>query len=256
LTLFVKIDNNKQLSQSKKIIRSYFENLDVEEKILGANNAGWLQLSIAGEDEKIATNYLIDKFGLCPISKDALKKNSLFKGKIFNFHENKVLSIDMGIIKPQFSPATITLKKIQNQLMKDKKISLKNISALFGFAVGFPLNIKVLNIWEKENQIEAELSDKQLSLIESWKKSFLDRLIVMGASHNQIKKTLNLTRLTKDVINIESLGLFEHVLTCKLGTDAAGLIPRIGKILKTTKLTVFNPKKIHVALNSKPQLLT
>ena len=55
---------------------------------------------------------------------------------------------------------------------------------------------------------------------------------------------------------MESLGLFEYALTCKLGTDAAGLIPRIGKILKTAKLTVFNPKRIHLALESKPQLLS
>jgi len=40
------------------------------------------------------------------------------------------------------------------------------------------------------------------------------------------------------------LGMFEHVLTCKLGTDAAGLIPKIGRILKNAKFAVFNPKKL------------
>lgn len=256
LTLFVKIDSNKQLSQSKKILRSYFENLDVDEKILGANSAGWLQLSIDGEDEKIATNYLKDKIGLCPTHKAVIKKNFLFKGRISNFRENKSLSIDIGIFKPQISPVTITLEKIQNQLVKGKKRNLEEISTLFGFTTGFPVNIKVINISDKENQIGAELSEIQLSLFKIWEKSFLDKLIVIGASHNQIKKALNLTRLTKDVINMESLGLFEYALTCKLGTDAAGLIPRIGKILKTAKLTVFNPKRIHLALESKPQLLS
>jgi hypothetical protein len=31
---------------------------------------------------------------------------------------------------------------------------------------------------------------------------------------------------------------------CKLGTDAAGLISKIGRILKSAKFAVFNPKKI------------
>jgi len=254
LNLFVKIDNKKKLNQCKKIIQSYFENLDVEETNLGINKAGWLQLTVDGEDEKIATNYLIDKIGLLPIYKETIKKNSAYKGRISNFNENKSLSIDIGIFSPHISLATMTLEKLQNQLMKGKKTSLKDISSLFGLIIGLPLNIKVFNIFEEETKIEAELSDVQLSLFDFWQKSFLDRLIIIGASRNQIKKTLNLTRLNKDVINVESLGLFIHVLTCKLGTDAVGLIPRIGKILKNTKLTVFNPKKIHMILQSKPQI--
>jgi hypothetical protein len=250
----VKIDDKKKLNQCKKIIQSYFENLEVEETNLGVNKAGWLQLTIDGEDEKIATNYLIDKIGLLPIYKETIKNNSSYKGRISNFNENKSLSIDMGIFSPHISLATITLEKLQNQLMKGKKTSLMDISSLFGFTKGLPLNIRVLNKSEKENQIEAELSDTQLSLFDSWQKSLLDRLIIIGASRNQIKKTLNLTRLNKDVIDVESLGLFVHALTCKLGTDAVGLIPRIGKILKNAKLTVFNPKKIRMTLELKPRI--
>jgi hypothetical protein len=40
------------------------------------------------------------------------------------------------------------------------------------------------------------------------------------------------------------LGLFEQVLTCKLGTDAAGLIPRIGRYMRNARFFVYNPKKL------------
>jgi len=40
-----------------------------------------------------------------------------------------------------------------------------------------------------------------------------------------------------------------------MGTDAVGLIPRLGKILRTAKLTVFNPKKIHLFFKTQPQLI-
>jgi len=38
--------------------------------------------------------------------------------------------------------------------------------------------------------------------------------------------------------------MFEHAVLCKLGTDAAGLIPRMGKNLRKAVFSVFNPRKI------------
>jgi hypothetical protein len=50
------------------------------------------------------------------------------------------------------------------------------------------------------------------------------------------------------------MGMFEHALTCKLGTDAAGLISKIGRKLRNARFTVFNPRKIRKFLepNSAP----
>ena len=81
MTLLLKINNKIQLKQSKKIIQLYLKNLDVEEKILGVNNAGWLQINIEGKDEKIAINYLKKEIGFCPSKKNNLEKNSIIKGK-------------------------------------------------------------------------------------------------------------------------------------------------------------------------------
>jgi hypothetical protein len=74
--------------------------------------------------------------------------------------------------------------------------------------------------------------------------SLLDRLIVLGASKDSLRLVLERTRLNRDVINIEELGLLVNALTCKLGTDAAGLIPRIGRYMRYSHLAVFRAKKI------------
>ena len=256
LTLFTKTNKKKQITQIKQKFRSYFENLDVEENILGVNTAGWLQVSIEGEDEKIAINYLAEKIGLCPIAMSNLNKNSKLIGRISKIHENKKILIDIGVFQPKITLATISIEKLQEQLVEGKKNSLKEIASLFGLTEGLPVNINLLNINDEQNYIKAELSESQLSLFNFWKKSFLERLIIIGSSYNEVKKTISLTRLGKDVIKLESLGLFEQVLTCKLGTDAAGLIPRVGKILRTAKLIVFNPKKIHLFFKDQPQLLS
>jgi hypothetical protein len=40
------------------------------------------------------------------------------------------------------------------------------------------------------------------------------------------------------------LGLFEHALVCKLGTDAVGLISKVGRGLRNARFVVFSPRKI------------
>jgi hypothetical protein len=59
---------------------------------------------------------------------------------------------------------------------------------------------------------------------------------------------LRYTGLDRDIVSIESLGMFEHALTCKLGTDAAGLISEIGKNMGNVRFQVFNPRNIKEAL--------
>ncbi|MCJ7713948.1 DUF2110 family protein, partial [Candidatus Bathyarchaeota archaeon] len=124
LTLFTKTNKKKQITQIKQKFRSYFENLDVEENILGVNAAGWLQVSIEGDDEKIATNYLANKIGLCPTYISNLEKNSPINGRISKFHEKKV-TVDIGVFKPKITLANISIEKLQEQLIEDKKNSLK-----------------------------------------------------------------------------------------------------------------------------------
>jgi hypothetical protein len=73
--------------------------------------------------------------------------------------------------------------------------------------------------------------------------------LVLGPSLHEVKVTIEHAKLERDVIDVEPLGLLEHALTCKLGTDAAGLIPKIGRKLKNAKFAVFNPKALRAFLN-------
>jgi len=88
------------------------------------------------------------------------------------------------------------------------------------------------------------LAEKQVTLYRSWTKSLLDRLVVLGASSNEVMLALKQARCNRDVVDVEALGLFEHAIVCKLGTDARGLIPKIGKRLRNTNFSIFNPRRI------------
>ncbi len=230
LTLLTKIKDDSQLKQIGEALKVPLEELEVEVKMLGTAAGGWVQVELSGEDEEIATNYLIQKVHLCPSSLDNVKKFSTLKGYIQKIGKNE-LTVDVGVFQPEIVHATVPLLHLQDKLVDGRKIALKKIAELFGFFEGLPLNLKVKEVDGEESRIDAELASKQIRQYAVWRESLLDRLLVMGASLIKVEETIKHAKLYRDVIDVEPLGLFEHALTCKLGTDAAGLIPKVGRNL-------------------------
>jgi hypothetical protein len=245
LTLLVKISSHNRLEQIGKTLKLAFEDLDAEAKILSTVADRWVQVALTGEDEEIATNYVIEEIGVCPSNFENIRKVSKLKGYIRDFKKNRrELLVDVGVFQPKIVYATIPLSCLQAQLMDGRKVALGKLVELYGFCEDLPLNVKVSRLNEDENLIEAELSSEQVRKYMVWRESLLDRLLVLGPSLYEINMTLEHAQLNRDVIDVEPLGTFEHALTCKLGTDAAGLIPKIGRTLKNAKFSVFNPKKV------------
>jgi hypothetical protein len=245
LTLLTRIHNVNQLNQIDKALKLSFEGLDVEDKILGIVADRWVQIALAGEDEDIAVNYIAKEMGFCPTSFENVKKFSTLKGYISGPEKSREeLSVDVGVFQPKVVYAIIPLRCLQAKLVDGRRIALKKIVELFGFCEGLPISVKVGRVNEGGSGLEAELSTRQVEEYASWQESLLDRLIVLGSSAYEVKMALGRAKLERDVISIESLGMFEHALVCKLGTDAAGLISKIGRILKSARFAVFNPRRI------------
>ena len=246
LTLLVKASNSGQLKQIDDLLKSEFENLDLDVKVLGNPVNKWVQVSLSGEDEVIATSYINKNIGTCPINIKKVDKFSVLKGYISKVDTDKQeLKVDVGVFEPKIIQATIPLAYLQAQLADGRKVDLKKISEVYGFHVNLPLSIKAICLnGEEDKLLQAELSTAQIEKIRLWQQSLLDRLIVLNASLSQIETVLERTRLNRDIIGTEALGLFEHALTCKLGTDAAGLIPKIGRYMRNSMFIVFSPKKV------------
>jgi hypothetical protein len=244
LTLLIKTSSSRLLKQIDDLLKLEFENLDVDVKILDSPHK-WVRISISGEDEVIATNYINKKIGTCPVSIKKINKFSVLKGYISKVDTaNLKLIVDIGVFEPRIIQAAIPLAYLQAQLADGQKLNLQKIVEVFGLNENLPLLIKVIQIdGLPESELEAELSTEQIRKINLWQKSLLDRLIVLGASLGEIETVLERTGLNRDIIEIEELGMFEHSLTCKLGTDAAGLVSRVGRYMRNSRFIVFNPKK-------------
>lgn len=240
LTLPIKIYVNSQLKYVENFLKTTLENLQVEAKVCGLTSHGWVKASISGEDENVAMRYLIEQIGSCP-TEARIGKFLELKSRIKALAKSEdKLSVDIGINVD----ATISLQHLQAQLADGRKVSLGKLAELFGFCENMPLTIEILDVDENTNRAKAILAESQLGQYKNWTKSLLDRLIILGASSYEVKLTLKETDLQRDVLDTESLGLFEYAFKCKLGTDAQGLIPKIGKKLRSAYFAVFNPKKV------------
>jgi len=246
MTLLIKANSSTRLKQVGSLLKAEFENLDLDFKVLGAPTNGWVQVSLSGEDEVIATNYLSREVGICPKISKNVEKFSVQKGYIsmVNYDTNE-LTVDFGIFEPKTIQAAIPLSSLQAQLAVGKKVSLGKISEAYGLREGLPLSLRLIDLGgADEGRLLAELSSAQLEKIRLWQESLLDRLIELGAKLADISLGLERARLNRDIIETEKLGLLEYALTCKLGTDAAGLIPRIGRYMRTAVFIVFSPSRI------------
>ncbi|MCL1966114.1 MAG: DUF2110 family protein [Candidatus Bathyarchaeota archaeon] len=245
LTLFTKAYNKGQLRQIEESLQLTFEDLDAQIQIIGNPVNKWVKVEVIGEDETVAKNYIAKQIGICPNSLDEISTGSELKGYIQKITNNEILTVDIGILEPKTIYAHIPLATIQTQLLDGKDIPLKKIAELYALNADLPISIKINNTPTTANTLDAELSVTQVSMFKNWRDSLLDRLILLGTTPDEVTSTLERTRLNRDVISTDSLGLFEQVLVCKLGTDATGLISRIGRYMRNTKFIVFNPKKLN-----------
>lgn len=241
-TLAIKTYSENHLEVVDEFLKSKLKGLNVKIQACETRN-NWVQALISGEDENIALRYISEEIGVCPNTIEEITKFLTFKGYIKLIDKDQI-AIDIGVFSPQKVEATLTLQYLQAQLGDGRKLTLKKLVELYGFREHLPLMVKASTIKREEGAVEAIFAEKQLKIYRSWMKSLLDRLIVLGATREEIMFSLKAKRCLRDIVAVEPLGLFENAIACKLGTDAAGLIPKIGRQLSNAIITVFSPRKL------------
>ncbi len=220
--------------------------LKVKIQVKGKTTRDWIQIDVAGEDEPVVLKLLDREIGLAPASADAVGRFSVLRGKAIGVDKSTTeLRVDVGVFEPRIYDAVIPLQRLQTQLADGRNLPLQHMVKLFCLNNFMPLHIKIVADLNSEGGFwQAELSETQLSQFSDWLKSNLDRLIVLGASLREVEVAVERSRHFRDVLRIETLGLYENAVLCKLGTDAVGLMPKLGPILRHAVFAPFNPRKI------------
>jgi hypothetical protein len=227
------------------ILRSKLEGLKVRIRIVNATERGWIQLCVEGEDESVALRFLQKEIGICPENLQNVEAGSIFTGRLVSLEKStEKLFVDVGVFSPNVVDAGIPLSHLQALLMDGRKEKLNSIVRLFNFCENLPMIIEISGLDENSQRLKATIAEEQLSRYDFWMRSLLDRLVILGVSLTQVRHAVKALGLSRDIVKTEQLGLLEYAAECKLGTDAAGLISRIGKALPSAKFSLFCPRKI------------
>jgi hypothetical protein len=100
-----------------------------------------------------------------------------------------------------------------------------------------PLKMIVTEL-EGEN-ITVELDDGARDTLVSWRKYPFDRVIVVGADKAFVENAVRASGLQSDIVKVESLSLFVQSVLCKIGTEAPGVIAKIGSRLRGVGLKSY-----------------
>jgi hypothetical protein len=252
VTLLEKLYSSGSPETFMETYSSICSGLKVQFSYAGTTSREWVQMEVFGEDETAAMSFLDREIGLAPISLDKVSKFSNLRGKVvFSNKSQKELYVDLGVFSPKVCDAIIPAQVLRAQLADGKETALQGLVELFCLFNYLPLEVKVIqDVEERRETLEARLSESQLSLFNSWVGYRFDRLIILGSRFSDVKRAVKMSRLSRDIIRTDSLGTLEQVVLCKLGTDAVGLIPKLGRFLSDAVVLPFSPKKILGAVNS------
>ena len=252
VTVLEKLYGSGSPETFEKLYSGLVSGLKVQLSFAGTTDRGWIQLEVSGEDETAALSLLDREVGLAPVSVDRLKKFSVVQGKVvFPNRSAEELYVDVGVFSPETCDAVVSGRRLCAQLADGKELPLPELVELFCLYDNMPLEVKVAeDVVEGGKNVEAGLSEAQFSLFSGWVGCRFDRLVVLGSLVSDVERAVKLSRHFRDIIRVESLGVLEQVVVCKLGTDAVGLIPKLGRYLKSAVLVPFSPKKILEVLGS------
>jgi len=81
-----------------------------------------------------------------------------------------------------------------------------------------------------DGAVRAALADAERDRLFEWQRG-PGRVTVNSATRSEVRATVNRAGHAQDIVTVERLGLLEHSIVCKEGTDPPGLIAAIGEYL-------------------------
>lgn len=204
----------------------------------------WLQIRARGEDADAFLNLLKQEYGEAPVSRSNLEKWDVVNGFVTGAGRiGYGVYIDIGIQQPSPKDALYPLHRMRAQLADGEAKSSRMILDENALVDYVPLKMIVTEL-EGEN-ISVEMNDEARDRLVSWRKYPFDRVIVVGADKILVENAVRASGLQSDIVKVESLSLFAQSLLCKIGTDAPGVIAKIGNRLRGVGLSSYRtPTKL------------
>lgn len=200
-------------------------------------------MGLAGDDSEVVSELVSRKLGLAQTELAGIENLGHYDG-IITGQTATCLQIDIGIEKPRPLKIKIDLNTLRAQLCDGKALSMEEIIDHYCLFPSTRVAIRITNFEPESELAEGWLADSQLVLFSNWISMRLDRIQVLDSSKREVEFAVKKANLGRDIVSVERQTLTTQSVVCKLGTDAVGLIPKLGSVLGRRELKPFLPKRI------------
>ncbi len=201
----------------------------------------WLEVKAKGEDADAYLNLLKNRFGEAPRQVSKIERWDVRRGFIVG--SGRVgfgVYVDLGMTEPTRKDVLYPLHRMRAQLADGTTIPCREILEENALADDFPVKVLVTEV--DGERFTVELADETRELFLSWKKLPFDRVVTLGATRDMVEDAVKKSGLEYDVIKVEPLSIFAQCLVCKVGTQAPGVIAKIGNRLHGIGLASYRAK--------------
>ena len=200
---------------------------------------GWATVDIEGDDFEVLTELVSHRFGLATNGTHKIELYGNYLGVVKK--ESSDLLVDTGL---EQNCVIVRLNALRAQLADGKTLSGRTIAEHYCLRPGTSISIRISRIVGNDGKPEGWMSDAQMSLFSDWIRCGLDRVQVFNCLASRLSYAIGKLQLERDIILTQQINLTTHSIVCKIGTDAIGVIPRLGGILRGSELVPFIPTRI------------
>lgn len=225
-------------------LRKLSSSLDVSVKLEGVSSNGFVKIGVQGSDSEVFAELIRRELWLAPSDLSEVEVHDNFKAYVTKIDPNRQsIEVQIGPVSAQLK-SEIPRESLMAQLCDGRNILVDKIARMYCIQEDVPLLVRITFIDPDRRRIEAWISDDQISRFDQWRRQRFHRIIAIGGFQGDLQEAVRLSKVERDVIELEELAMTAHCLVCKLGTDAPGVIAKIGRYVRNFKLHAFLPERV------------
>lgn len=224
--------------------RKLASGLEASAHVEGFARNGFVKVEIEGEDSEILTELIKRRLGIAPENASELEIDDNLKAYVIGIGRNgQSVEVEIGPDSLHLR-CEITQQALMAQLCDGRAVPVDRISRTYCLQEGVPVLVRITHIDRHRRHLEAWISDDQIARFENWRRQRFHRIVAVGATQERLREAIRTCRVERDVIDVEELAFIANSLVCKLGTEAPGIIAKIGRHVGDARLYAFVPERL------------